>query len=237
MREEDEMKAIASVVSVLVLAASAAPTASAANLLFNPSFEEPGSLGFLGGEFPFTATLPGWRLTGVGNGGGFSQLLGVDNGTATGKDGNNFAYNVRGVFETLDVNRPAVIAGETYQFSFIAEADFSVSSVQVNTSAAFSIDWYTSTSGYTPLSSTPASIVTITENGGTFLPYVGATGVAPLGATFAAVRYDTTLAAIGGDGGNAWFDAASLTQVVPEPAVLGTVLTLFPLILRRRSMK
>lgn len=221
------MRKCASIVAALAVC-SAISTASAANLLFNPSFEVAGSLGFFGGPVPFESSLPGWRLTGVGNGAEFSQLLGVDNGAAAGKDGDNFVFNVRGVFETLDVNRPAVVAGLPYQFSFIAEADFN----NVNTSGVFSIDWYDSLSGYTPLSSVSATIE-IVENGGTFLPYAGVTGIAPVGATFAAVRYETTLAAIGGDGGNAWFDSASLA-VVPEPTSLSALAGIAALGLRRR---
>jgi hypothetical protein len=203
-------------ISMSLLAAAAlaamASMASAQNLLtINPSFEAGG--GFVGGEFPFqdAAAIPGWRLTGVGDGGGFSQILGV---TATGNAGQNgqdgfwFAYNVRGVFETLDSARPAISPGTTYRFSFLAEADFN----NGPTTGLFSIDWYDSNAGYTPISTT-SQLIPIGENGNFSQTALSLIGVAPLAATHAGVRYSTANADTGLPGASAWFDRAALETI------------------------
>lgn len=214
------MKVCIAVAAVLAAACSMQAMGQTNLLLTNPSFES--QSGFVGGpnQFVDETTITGWRLTGVGDGsnsGNFSQILGVTNETTPftgGKDGDNFAYNVRGIFETAAANRAVVTAGLTYQFAFIAEADFD----NLNTSGRFSIDWYDSTSGYTPISSS-SELLVIPELG-RFQEF-SVQGVAPAGALFAAVKYDSTNEGTGTSGTNAWFDRAVLSEVTVPAFVLG----------------
>ena len=212
----------------LLLAGASFSNAATPIPLVNGGFEA--SSDFLGGPTPFVTTIAGWRVEGVGNGGDFSQIQGVTGQPATGKEGNNFSYNVRGVFQTLDTNRVSITVGEDYTLSFLAEADFD----GIASSNLISLDWYNSTSGYTPLSSS-STLVSIAENG-FFVSYTLNAVTAPVGATHLGVRFDSTNAALGGTGANIWLDGVTLTSI-PEPSAVSILMgaSCLTLTLRRRK--